>query len=141
MRIWSLHSRYLDAKGMVALWRETLLAQKVLKGQTKGYQHHPQLRRFLEQTNPLACIGYYLEEVLQESLKRGYRFDPAKIGSPSGFEKIPLTQGQLDYEWDHLNRKLRTRSPKKWAELESLSPEPHPLFVVIPGPIASWEVV
>jgi len=30
MRLWSLHPRYLDAKGLVALWREGLLAQKVL---------------------------------------------------------------------------------------------------------------
>ena len=36
MRLWSLHPRYLDAKGLVALWREGLLAQAVLKGQTKG---------------------------------------------------------------------------------------------------------
>lgn len=37
MRIWSLHPSYLDAKGLVALWRETLLAQKVLLGATVGY--------------------------------------------------------------------------------------------------------
>jgi hypothetical protein len=29
-RIWSLHPKYLDARGLVALWREGLLAQAVL---------------------------------------------------------------------------------------------------------------
>lgn len=43
MRLWSLHPQYLDAKGLVALWREGLLAQAVLAGQTRGYKRHPQL--------------------------------------------------------------------------------------------------
>ncbi|OAD21125.1 DNA-(apurinic or apyrimidinic site) lyase / pyrimidine dimer DNA glycosylase, partial [Candidatus Thiomargarita nelsonii] len=38
MRLWSLHPKYLDPKGLVALWRETLLAQKVLLGETRGYR-------------------------------------------------------------------------------------------------------
>lgn len=46
MRIWSLHPKYLDTKGLVALWRETLLAQHVLSGKTKRYKNHPQLARF-----------------------------------------------------------------------------------------------
>ncbi|HEU5178767.1 MAG TPA: pyrimidine dimer DNA glycosylase/endonuclease V, partial [Burkholderiales bacterium] len=32
MRLWSLHPKYLDARGLVALWREALLAQAVLRG-------------------------------------------------------------------------------------------------------------
>jgi hypothetical protein len=32
MRLWSLHPRYLDAKGLQAVWREGLLAKKVLQG-------------------------------------------------------------------------------------------------------------
>ena len=51
MRIWSLHPRYLDAKGLVAVWRETLLAKHVLEGKTKGYKNHPQLNRFREVKN------------------------------------------------------------------------------------------
>jgi hypothetical protein len=31
MRIWSLHPKYLDSKGLVALWRESLLAKNVLR--------------------------------------------------------------------------------------------------------------
>lgn len=46
MRLWSVHPKYLDVRGLVALWREGLLAQAVLRGRTKGYLHHPQLERF-----------------------------------------------------------------------------------------------
>ena len=60
MRLWTLHPRYLDARGLVALWREALLAQKVLRGKTRGYRAHPQLQRFREQADPkphpLFCI-------------------------------------------------------------------------------------
>lgn len=31
-----MHPRYLDAKGLVALWREALLVQAVLRGETRG---------------------------------------------------------------------------------------------------------
>lgn len=83
MRLWSLHPRYLDRAGLVALWREALLAQAVLKGETRGYRHHPQLDRFRSQTVPEAAIAAYLEEVRREASRRGYRFDPARIG-PAG---------------------------------------------------------
>ena len=60
MRIWSVHPRYLDRQGLLACWRESLLAQAVLADATKGYQHHPQLERFREQPDPLVAIGAYL---------------------------------------------------------------------------------
>ncbi|MGA2330816.1 MAG: pyrimidine dimer DNA glycosylase/endonuclease V [Syntrophales bacterium] len=46
MRLWSLHPGYVDARGLVALWREGMLARKVLQHQTKGYKNHLQLHRF-----------------------------------------------------------------------------------------------
>ena len=74
MRLWSLHPRYLDAKGLVALWREALLAQKVLQGNTKGYRNHPQLSRFKQQIDPLAAVAAYLCEVQREAARRGYHY-------------------------------------------------------------------
>ena len=56
MRLWSLHPKYLDARGLVALWREALLAQAVLRGETRGYRHHPQLARF----DDVGAIAQYL---------------------------------------------------------------------------------
>jgi hypothetical protein len=55
MRIWSLHPTLLDTKGLVALWREALLAKHVLSGSTIGYQNHPQLKRFKSSPNPHAA--------------------------------------------------------------------------------------
>ena len=79
MRLWSLHPSYLDAVGLVALWREGLLARKVLQGQTKGYIHHPQLFRFRETGNPIHVLDFYLKTVHDESIRRGYNFDLSKI--------------------------------------------------------------
>src|SRR4051812_6530953 len=107
MRLWSIHPKFLDCKGLVALWREGLLAQKVLAGKTKGYKNHPQLIRFREQSNPLSSIGTYLQSVAFEADKRGYRFDHSKILKTSKkISKIPVSKGQMKYESEHLERKL-----------------------------------
>ena len=79
MRLWSIHPCYLDAKGLVALWREGLLAQNVLIGNTKGYKNHPQLIRFKNTNNPLGAIACYLRDVVDEADKRGYNFNRNKI--------------------------------------------------------------
>ncbi len=140
MRLWSLHPRYLDAKGLTALWREGLLARKVLHGQTKGYQNHPQLVRFRLQPNPIAAIDAYLLAVLTEAQSRGYRFDCTKIGHIGPVPFIPLPDGQLRYDLDHLKEKLRRRDPQRYkALLPFHDPAPHPLFRVVPGDIAAWE--
>lgn len=137
MRLWSLHPRHLDRQGLVACWREALLAQKVLLGETKGYRNHPQLTRFREQPEPLAAIGCFLAGVQEEATKRGYNFDASKIVVPDGSDvpRIPVTKGQLAYEWEHLGKKLAKRSPEFPQED---SPTPHPLFVVVNGGVADW---
>lgn len=141
MRIWSLHPKYLDAKGLVALWRETLLAKHVLEGKTKGYKNHPQLHRFKCCRNPLNAINYYLSEVCMEASKRGYNFDTGKIG-PCRKVKMKVTRGQVEYEMKHLKRKLRARDPQKFKEIAALKTYGvHPLFKVVKGPVADWEIV
>ena len=142
MRLWSLHPMYLDAKGLVALWREGLLAQAVLAGKTKGYKHHPQLIRFKEHRNPRAAIATYLREVHAEAVRRGYNFDAKKIGRGKVRAKsLKVTRGQLEYEWAHLRRKLKTRDPKRRKEQTAIKfPKPQILFTTIKGGIADWEV-
>lgn len=140
MRLWSLHPGYLDARGLVALWREALLARAVLAGETKGYRNHPQLVRFRAGTRPAALIAEYLRAVYAESLERGYRFDKDKIGRLRTSKRLDVTTGQLDFEWRHLMKKLETRSPEKFEKyLAEECPLPHPLFRVTPGEIADWE--
>ncbi|MDV2583069.1 pyrimidine dimer DNA glycosylase/endonuclease V [Alkalibacillus haloalkaliphilus] len=142
MRLWSVHPTYLDAKGLVALWRETLLAQKVLLGETKGYRNHPQLIRFREQENPMGAIGHYLSGVHEEATLRGYRFDRTKIVAPEKVSEIPVTTGQIGYEWEHLLRKLETRDPNRFDQIKKNNTndvKPHPMFNIIEGSIEHWE--
>ncbi|MBN1522343.1 MAG: hypothetical protein JW928_07405 [Candidatus Aureabacteria bacterium] len=143
MRLWSIHPMYLDKAGLIALWRESLLAQKVLSSKTKGYQNHPQLKRFKNHTEPGKAIGHYLYFVYDEASKRGYHFSKEKILYSSGqIPSLIVTEGQLQYEFQHLKRKLRKRDPSKYFELFEIKKiEPHPLFKVIKGSIESWEKV
>jgi hypothetical protein len=142
MRLWTLHPQYLDARGLVALWREALLAQAVLGGQTRGYTRHPQLIRFRESAAPVETIARYLRGVHAEATRRSYRFDAARIDADGrDVATIEVTCGQIDYEWSHLTAKLQARAPSWLAGLASISrPEPHPLFHVVSGPVAVWEV-
>lgn len=142
MRLWTLHPKHLDARGLVALWREALLAQAVLAGKTRGYTHHPQLIRFRESPAPLDAISAYLKIVHAEAERRGYAFDAAKIVAAGEADPIVATRGQIDYEWTHLRHKLERRSPEWLAGLRVRSrPAAHPLFRIVAGPVADWEVV
>lgn len=140
MRLWSLHPRYLDSQGLVALWREALLARAVLRGRTRGYRHHPQLQRFLAHGSPRMAINSYLHAVFTESVARGYSFDRSRFGPVRRVTSIRVPEGQMRYEALHLRRKLAVRSPA-WLKKSPLValPEPHPLFRLTPGPVAEWE--
>lgn len=140
MRLWTLHPRYLDAKGLVAVWREALLAQKVLSGLTTGYRHHPQLIRFRSHPHPLQAVGAYLSGLREEGERRGYHFDTTKILEAEIASPIEETDGQLLYEWTHLKEKLQKRAPTLHQQFcEVIVPEPHPLFHIHPGEIREWE--
>lgn len=140
MRLWSLHPCHLDRAGLVAGWREALLAQAVLAGKTKGYQHHPQLARFQQAPAPLEAMGAFLTGLQVEASARGYRFDASKILHPDAqVDKIAVTTGQLDYEWAHLGAKLSQRSPADRKRWEGSCPSAHPLFEVVEGGIEPWE--
>lgn len=140
MRLWSLHPRHLDAAGLVAAWREGLLAQAVLRGRTRGYRHHPQLVRFRECPAPVSAIALYLESIHREAGRRGYSFD-ARLVAPvrRRATRLTVTTGQLEYEWSHLKRKLRRRDPAAYRRLLLAARECHPLFRPIDGPVSDWE--
>jgi hypothetical protein len=142
MRLWSFHPRYLDSKGLVALWREALLAQAVLNGQTRGYRHHPQLTRFRQHHNPRGAIATYLRGVHAEAERRGYSFDKTRILSARIRTPIPVTRDQLRFEFAHLQRKLKQRDQNAYRDIkDSARLIPHPLFKVRKGPIEKWENV
>jgi hypothetical protein len=140
MRLWTLHPQYLDPKGLVAAWREALLAQKVLAGATRGYRNHPQLIRFQAQPDSLAAIAAFLTGLAEEANRRGYHFNVSKILHRATKERISETRGQLLFEWKHLQKKLHVRAPLAARKLRKIAvPKPHPLFSVIPGNTRSWE--
>jgi hypothetical protein len=140
MRLWTLHPKYLDPQGLVALWREALLARAVLRDETRGYRHHPQLQRFRTQAAARSAINAYLAAVLAEAEARGYAFDRRKVGPARGRITIRSTTGQLEYERRHLLRKLKGRNPtlyRRWRSVEV--PDPHPMFRLDDGPVEPWE--
>jgi hypothetical protein len=140
MRLWSVHPKYLDARGLVALWREALLAQAVLMGRTKGYLHHPQLERFRAQPSPLGAIANYLRGIHEEAVRRGYQFDVRKINPAQCSGLMTVTRGQLMHEWKHLTAKLAVRDPVLWSHFTHVRcPQPHPLFRIVPGKVETWE--
>eukprot|EP00744_Colponema_vietnamica_P009069 GILI01012915.1.p1 GENE.GILI01012915.1~~GILI01012915.1.p1 ORF type:complete len:171 (+),score=17.44 GILI01012915.1:53-565(+) len=169
MRIWSLHPKHLDSKGLVACWRETLLAKHVLLGLTKGYTNHPQLIRFKAMANPVAAIDAYLMALHAEAVQRSYKFDSAKFtvtvietistktvtkrkiakkrprdddGEVISTPTIPVTTGQVAYEVKHLLGKLKDRDPARYTLVKALKGklEIHPLFVVNEGDVETWEI-
>ncbi|WP_314706486.1 pyrimidine dimer DNA glycosylase/endonuclease V [Rothia mucilaginosa] len=169
MRIWSLHPSLLDRRALVACWRETLLAQKVLRGLTRGYTNHPQLIRFRAHPQPLEAVAAYLSGLADEADARGYSFNRALIGAgedgagestdkadKNGADKaenpyasvtlIPVPLGQLEYELAFLRHKVAGRDPEWERQLSErlaargeLAACAHPLFEVVPGAIEPWE--
>ncbi len=140
MRLWTIHPQYLDTQGLLALWREALLARAVLRRQTRGYRHHPQLQRFQAHASPRFAINAYLAAIHSEATARGYAFDKRKIGPVRSVDSISATTGQIAYEWQHLMAKLAVRNQalrRHWRKVRK--PLCHPLFKPVPGAVEQWE--
>jgi hypothetical protein len=117
VRLWTPHPSYLDTKGLLALWREGLLAQKVLQGLTVGYRHHPALNPFRDHPLPLRAIATYLRWVKTESVRRGYCFNAEKIDSSVTDVPIPVSRQTVAAERTHLLTKLAARDSKRYEAL------------------------
>ncbi len=142
MRLWSFHPQYLDSKGLVALWRESLLAQACLDGKTKGYNNHPQLDRFKQSSHPIRAISTYLHSVANEASKRNYNFNSSKILEVAYPDKLTVTKGQLYYEWAHFIKKIQVRDQLLYKQYEGVKQiSQHPLFKLLEGDIENWEKI
>ena len=142
MRLWSIHPSHLDTKGLVAVWREGLLALHVLKGQTKGYKNHPQLLRFKNHPRPIKALSAYLHAIADEAESRNYTFKRDKLEPFSLVEPILVTFGQVQYETKHLKEKLKTRDSQRYANYRIVTElTVHPLFAKITGDVEKWEKV
>lgn len=147
MRLWSISCHYLDQQGLCGLWRESLLCQAVLLGQTKGYKNHPQLDRWKKLNKPIEAIGHYLMTIHEEGLKRGYKFNFGKIVHRGGLRHdiLTVTTEQIKYEWKHLENKLNNRHSQTQFDLNCIytnygkNIESNPIFNLIEGKIEDWE--
>ncbi len=141
MRLWSISPRYLDRQGLLAVWREALLAKHVLEGKTVGYKNHPQLERFKAQISPLDYINAYLLGIYEEAQARGYRFTKEKVGPlKKNLKDIKVSRGQVEYEFQHLLKKLAERDINRYNELKDKKEIVlHPIFTEVEGEIESWE--
>ena len=109
---------------------------------TRGYTKHPQLIRFKAAQNPQHAISNYLKAVHQEATARGYSFDVAKISQAKEHGKIAVTDGQVLYEFAHLLGKLEKRDRELFARLRTIKePVAHPLFIMVPGTVETWEKI
>lgn len=119
-----------------------MLAQKVLSGNTAGYKNHPQLLRFKNTINPTGAIASYLRCIVKEADHRGYNSDKNKIINKRLQSQIEVTQGQIEYEFTHLLKKLKHRSTLRHSRLASTKQIAiHPLFNPIKGGIEKWEII
>lgn len=141
MRLWSIHPKYLDRQGLLALWRESLLAQRVLAGATSGYKNHPQLDRFKSHSEPMSAIGFYLYCVYQEAASRGYNFAADKISVVQrGVAPIEVSVGQIEFEFQLLVNRLKTRDLERYERVSGTRAiEPHPMFKIVSGGVEPWE--
>ena len=146
MRLWTIHPKFLDRQGLLGLWLEGIVAQNALSGLKKGYSNHPQLNRFKAQEVPLSFLGSYLEVVAKEGHSRGYNLRLDRVTINRTEDKIPVTIGQVHYEFQHLSAKLSRRDKEAYQKLQAiqtggktLSELIHPIFMVVPGEIEAWE--
>lgn len=140
MRLWSIHPRYLDPPGLGGLWREALLAQRVVEGRTAAYRSHPQARRILGQADPWGAIHDYLLGVWEEGRRRGYRYDRTRISEHSDGHSMDVPRGQIEYELALLHFKLAARNKASLSDLPTLEQAlPHPSITIVEGGIAPWE--
>jgi hypothetical protein len=143
MRLWSISPKYLDRQGLLAVWREGLLAKHVLEGKTKGYKNHPQLLRFKDSKDAIIYINNYLLNIYQEAEARGYKFSLEKLDGLKKISKhITVSTGQVAYEFKHLLNKLRIRDTERYKKYKNTKDiEVHNLFEVVAGKIEEWEKI
>ena len=88
--------------------------------ETRGYKHHPQLKRFQDSPHPRKYIAEYLKAVHAEGEQRGYHFDATKIGDGGkvgdpGCDRGPVgvRMGAPEAEVARAGTKVAARTPRR----------------------------
>jgi hypothetical protein len=162
MRLWSLHPSLLDSFGLAQLWLDCLKAQKLLE-EIPFRTDIPELLRFSRYTASLDVLAWYIEGVWNEAKRRNLNFcfnrnyihlpvNINNINEKKGVEikppksiQIPVTDGQLWFEYRKLLSQLEHRDPVMYNILLSFDdmnglPPVHPLFKDIQGNIETWDI-
>lgn len=143
MRIWSLHPKYLDKKELIDSWNDGLRTIGILTRNHQGSIFRPELSRFRSQSEPIIAVEKYLLSIANEAKRRGYMVDIRKLPSIPVVvsHKIPVSSGQIEYEWRQLMHVLAGRSPGFLRRIEySPSHDINPIFYKRPGhDIETWE--
>lgn len=137
MRLWTIHPSHLDRAGLLACWREGLLARRVRASTVPiGYANHPQLHRWPD----VATLDAYLHGLVDEAEVRGYRFDRTKLGARINTSPIPVSTGQVDFEAGRLVSKMWARGGRPRAPLSPGAIQVHPIFTIYSSDkVEEWE--
>ena len=72
----------------------------------------------------------------------GERLTLKKAGRNFKATLMTVSLGQIEYEWQHLLKKLENRDMNKFLEIkEEKTIIAHPLFQIVEGEIESWEKI
>jgi hypothetical protein len=144
MRLWSIHPKYLDASRLNAQWREALLCKACLEDKTVGYLNHPQYLRVKNHPHPHDFINKFLYSIWEEGFNRGYKYDDTKFAICLDFEPMEVTEDQIEYEFEHLQKKLGEFDEQYVSNEQDFNEEGillNDCFLLIPGPIMNFEKV
>ena len=140
-RIWSLHPKYLDGIEIFFLWRNCIMAKKILDGTEKVNRKFPHLARFESSSNPIGAINIYLSEVYKIASTHGKNFKLDKFDDSFKDISLNVTKGQMEYEVELFKKKLRNRSSDTNALIFKIKIiEPNPLFKVVEGNKEAWDI-
>jgi hypothetical protein len=124
-------------------WPPPPFPERAVRVPGTAYVPEPQPPAPPEPRDPGHAITTFLHGIADEAAARGYVFDRSKVLHPPDPDlRLEVTDGQLAHEWGHLRAKLAERSPDvlaRWSGVEV--PDPHPMLVVAPGPVAPWEIL
>jgi hypothetical protein len=123
MRVWTIHPKYLDDKGLGGVWMDALLVQKLVHGGECGnYRKHPQCQRWLKGPMERYLLSIYLIEVWLEAKMRGFDYKHEKItmvDAPNSASNQPsrmlVDAEEVKVEKDLLVTKLRDRGEDQRA--------------------------
>lgn len=133
MRIWKVHPKYLDQKGLSGQWFEAIIAKNSLISKDGYWYNNPQMDIFKNSEDPIDAVNSYLEEVWVEGIRRGYKFKSEYFDDYCPLVTIPITHEDLYSDMNLLGDRVHKRDIDWYNDIwmTGMRVVPHPLFKVI----------